>query len=342
MQKDNLEPRQITFPGSLWEALEELAPELNLKDKRGNHSKLVRAMVSAGVVNWQESPYVGRSSRLTILVTGQGHVFYHLVQVLRLNSRRERLPFVLEMKPEKRGEYRDRAEENEAAWFRDLWLLNHFAAWQGEDPDELALLSSYVDRGGTDSKIADLPVHQPAGRVLTREVISGLRDYVQWQADEPGLDRVDFPIDVPTQNLEVTVVVDADLYRHTVKNASQIADLDVEFRNREGARFDVRELGRDPENRIDVHRGKCLGPEHAAKAELVQKALRELDERVRAVAEGTVKDDGPVLDDAGREKLNAAFRLPERFLFHHLQWPLPYLGIEVCVHWEKPRRGEPG
>ena len=331
--------KQVTLTEPLWEQLDELGVEFEFRDKRGVHSPLVREMVSAAVTKWRESPYVCRSARHTVLVTRDGHVFYRLLQVLKLNSSRDRLPCLLEMKPEKRQYFLhqlSRLEAEEAEWFRSRWLLNHFAVWLGHElkgPPH----SSWVDREGTYTKVADLPVNQGRGRYLVREILAGIQDYVQWQEEERGDDRVDIPIDIPTRNLEVIVVVDADLYRRSSPADNDFPNLDLEFRNREGARFEGKEPALDPENSMEVSEGKQLMGRISTKAEPIVNDLRELGERLAAIAEAEAGN-GAVLTVEGQEMLRQAFQRPERFLFYRLEWPSPYFGLEVCVRWEKPLR----
>src|SRR6185295_16785950 len=105
MAKDHRQAKQKTMTDALWDQLEELGVELEYRDKRGAHSPLVREMVSAAMTKWRKSPYVCRSARHLVFVTREGHVFYRMIQVLKLNSSREKLPCILEMKPEKRRDF---------------------------------------------------------------------------------------------------------------------------------------------------------------------------------------------------------------------------------------------
>ncbi len=351
-----MEPRAIKIPDKLWETLGRVGEDLGYtaRNRRGAHSRLVREMVSAAVTKWEESPYVARSAKHVALVTRDGHLFYRQVQVLKLNKGRDRLPCLLDLHASRR------ADARETEWVEPRWLLNYFAAWQRADAaiGEDEPLDQWVDRQGTDAKIADLHVNQEAERMLTREIVAGLQGYVQWKAprqlradrrtpNRREHDRVNFPIDIPTVNLEIVVAVDADLYRATARTEAQrreIADLKLELRNRELARFednvfwkddfnplrnlDGKFLGQRAESEGETTRRRTAGPEAA-----VRKALEELKGRLEALIDVRVKDHEVV---PNKKALREALKLPDSYLYYTLEWPSPYFGVEVGIQWEKP------
>ncbi len=327
------QPRQVVV-NDLWDVLGDLGEELEYPDRRGSHSKVAREMISAAVTRWRHSPYVCTSAQHVFLVTSSGDVFYRQKHVLRLNSAREKLPCIVEMKPEKRRDFfADCREADVASWFRSKWLINHFAVWRGTSA-EGEPLASWVDRNGMEYKMADLLVDQGAKRMLTREIVVGVEDYVQRQESGRGYDRLDVPLDIPTRNLEVIVMIDAGLYKDTA-SVDETPDLGVEFRNRENARFEGREVANDLENPMEIFLGRRLHGENSAKTEPVLESLNELEARLKHLAQAAVGDE-PVLDDPGRKRLWDAFKRPERFVFCRLLWTSPYLGLDVCVSWEKP------
>ncbi|MEA2600917.1 MAG: hypothetical protein QOF89_1909 [Acidobacteriota bacterium] len=343
-----MKSRAIKMPEDLWEFLGNLGKDLGYKDPRGLHSRLVREMVSAAATKWQESPYVARSARNVVLVTRDGHLFYRQVQVLKLNKKRDRLPCLLDFHASRR------ADIGGVAWFQPSWFLNHFAAWHGEGVSIVAdkPLDTWVDRHGTDAKMADLLVNQGSERILTREIVAGLKDYVQWKGTQREEDRVDFPIDIPTLNLEIIVIVDMALYRKTVITESdkqEIANLKVEFRSRELARFEGDVIGRDAFNRMSLPLlGRCLIGSPGPNAEKIRKGvydpeaemrqnLDDLKKRIEFLAQAKVKSE-PVVPPEEREALQNALMLPESFLYYKLGWPSPYFGIEVGIQWEKPEK----
>src|SRR6266849_6053932 len=95
---------QVRMSASLWNLVGEIAQDLGHKDGRGRHSAVIREMIAASAANWTHSPYVCRSARHTVFVTKDGNIFHRQVQILRLNTRREKLPCTIEMKPEKRDD----------------------------------------------------------------------------------------------------------------------------------------------------------------------------------------------------------------------------------------------
>jgi len=343
-----MKSRAIKMPEDLWAFLGKLGEELGYKDPRGLHSRLVREMVSAAATKWQESPYVARSAKNLALVTRDGHLFYKQVQVLKLNKKRDRLPCLLDLHAFRR------ADVGGGAWHQQSWLLNHFAVWRGESAATGVLLDTWVDRHGMDAKMADLLINQGAERILTREIVAGLEDYVQWKGSQREDDRVDFPIDIPTLSLEIIVVVDADLYRKTAitdSDKKEIPNLRLEFRNRELARFESDAISRDNFNRIDPPiLGKCLGKFVDTQSEKSRKInpdleaeiwtrLDELRIRIDTITQGKMKS-GPVVSTKEREALRKAFVIPSSFLYYKLVWPSPYFGVEVGIQWEKPEKPE--
>jgi hypothetical protein len=341
--------RQITMniPVSLWDAVAELGHALGYDDGRGIHSPLMREIVSAVVLKWRKSPYICHSANHIVFVTADGHVFYKLVQELQLNSKRKRLPFILEMKPEKQKDFllRRQSGMEEAAWFRSRWLLNHFSVWQGRGITG-SLLSSWVDHEGTTSKSADLDIDQGPGRFVTRELVVGIQDYVQWRnvgagstspVTETTFDRVDLPIDIPTRDLKISVIVDTRLYRNTgFASEEEIPSLAMEFRNREGAKFEDPAISRDPENLIaEECTGRFFGKNRTLKTEQMLVNLKDLSVRISSLLEAQA-DNGPILKEEGRGRIRETFKFPEHFLYYELEWPSPQFGLEVCVGWEKP------
>lgn len=240
---------QIRMSSALWNMVGEVAQELDLKDARGGHSEVIREMVAAAAAKWVHSPYVCHSAAYTVLVSKEGNIFSRYVQILHLNSPRRKLPCFTEMKPEKKEYYHrmccEKGDEDENKWFLDQWLLNYFSVWSGrkgaDDLDSFkgAPLDSHVDNVGTTYKSADLAVHAVGGRFLTREIIVGLRDYVQWKQPSPEeeiYDRIGLPIDIPTTNLEFCVIVDKDLFAHGEGEGISRLALKLEIANRPALR----------------------------------------------------------------------------------------------------------
>jgi hypothetical protein len=321
----------------LWRLVGDIAHELGYdEDKRGAHSVLIREMVGAVASKWRYSPYVCTSARLVVLVNQKGEVFYWLMQVIKLNSERQKLPCFLEMKPEKKIYYQSICPEgvDQSEWFRAQWLFNYFAVWQGKG---LAgkRLSHSVDRSGIDSKMADLSVNLGPGRFVTREVIAGFKDYVQWDEGGAGYDRADFPIDIPTYDLKVIVVVDEGLYRNTLTSDGEISGLALEFRNRELARFSGRDIALYPEVQIEELSGRSFGEEGGQE---VFHSLMDLKSRVSDLM--TMEVDGSaVISEKYKTDMVDSIEMPRKLLFYVLGWRSPQLGVEVCVRWEKPSRG---
>lgn len=347
---------QIRMSSALWNLVGEIAQELGYKDARGRHSVVIREMIAAAAAKWAHSPYVCRSDKHTIYVTKDGSVFARQVQVIRLNSPRERLPCFVEMKPEKREYYhrdylcrKEQGEEvgEESHWFLGQWLVNSFSVWNGKkDADDIESfrqppLSSCIDTFGTTSKSADLAVHAVGGRFLTREIVIGLVDYVQWKEDgAPIFDRFDIPIDIPTTDLDVCVVVDQELFTSMDIEADGIANLALEFRNRESALFSSKEVALYPEVGINELYGRASQNDGVDEgADEMFSKLRRLRERVSTVLAGQSSEKARTSTRKGATAVGPTLQLPRNFLFYWLRWPTPHLGIEACIRWEKPVKG---
>ena len=337
-QRRNEKP--VRIPMSLWNQIAEIAKlQKRNTDKRGPHTHLANEMIAAAVAKWMFSPYVCLKTRHVALITASGHVFFRTVQQLSLNSDRQLLPCVVQMKPEKRDDYFRQHQalgprEARGDWLERRWIINHFAAWQGHGLQGEPL-SCAVDRLGIESKIVDLPLSNLNGSSLTREIVAGWREYVQWQdgrpaAEAPKYDRMAFNVDLPTTNFETLVFVDEDLYPGDQSNPR----LDIEFRNRERARYAEKDvvLAFD-ENRI-LHQQSSAGTADDAPGLVAH--LAELLARLGTLADATV--DGLPVVAAADAKLIHSLKVPKRFLYLDMAWPSPHWGIQVCVRWKKPVR----
>ncbi len=339
---------QIRMSSSLWNQIGEIARELGFQDARGGHSGLIRAIVEAAVAKWRHSPYVCRSAQHVVYVTKEGNIFFRQVQLLKLNTPREKLPCFIEMKPEKREYYHQRhvktgAEPHQG--FLHQWLLNYFSVWNGKKAaDDIEAfrenpLDSYVDTFGTTSKSADLAVYAGGGRFLTREIVAGFRDYVQWKSpNTPNFDRFDIPIDIPTVGLDVCVIVNQEIFARLGVGDDEISNLALEFRNRESARFEGREVALFPDVGFEEQFGRS--PDDDGADEMLSK-VRSLRKRVFAILDSKTSGGTKVVDYADEPSIKSALdELPQHFLFYRLRWPEPHSGLEVCVRWEKPIQPE--
>lgn len=334
--------KNVKMDPSHWDALARIGRDLGVvHDNSGNHSQLIREMVSAAVIRWQESPYICQKADYVVWVTREGHVFFRQEQLLKLNKKRERLPCLLEMKPEKRRDFFESKTigKDEASWFRSHWLINYFGVWHDDE-----LLDAHVDRRGIDVKQADLLVDQEPGSILRREIVVGATDYVQRRPKESRheYDRVGFPLDLPTRNLRALVVVDLDLYKGGSRRTEEISKLKLEFRNRESARFEGDWISHDECNPMDSPReGAHLHgiPAPNSEEEMILNEIRSFKERIQVLAQSEVAD-GFVVPKEQRLALEDTLKIPEQFLYYGLGWPSPHLGVEVCVRWQKPEKME--
>jgi hypothetical protein len=252
------------------------------------------------------------------------------------------MPSFMEMKPEKLSYYRMGTPPgiDESDWLRHQWLINHFAIWNGKktatelEAFQQAPVGSYIDTFGVTFKASDLPVHALSGRFFTREIVVGLRDYVQWKV--PGteiFDRIDFPIDIPTVDLNICVVIDLALFEPMGIAEEEISSLALEIRNRENARFEGKEVALYPGAGLEEQYGRSPLDDGA---DLALLQVRRLKQRVSAILHSTTTFGQNAAELTNREVIDSSLSLPQSFLFYTMRWPSPHLGIQACVRWEKP------
>lgn len=341
------ETKQVTMmlPVAMWNSIGKLARQLGYSDGRGSHTRIVRETLSSFLGREQSSPYVCHKAEHVVFVTRDGHVFHRQREELQLNTKLRQLPCSMKMKPEKMMDFLLRRDPGlpEAEWFKSCWLLNYFVASHQGAP-----LSSWVDRDGTTAKGASLTIDQGPNRLITREYLIGLRDYVQWRETASGLllpeadinfDRIDLVLQIPTRNLDIVVVVDSALYRNTpFASESEIPALAMELRNPEGTLFEDRTIAQDPENPMTREiSDRYIGQGRPPQTDEILEKLGELQKRIFSIGEAEA-DNGPVLNEEERQRMADAFKLPEHFLFYTLEWPTPQVALSVCVRWEKPVR----
>jgi len=121
------------------------------------------------------------------------------------------------------------------------------------------------------------------------------------------------------------------LYRFSGIEPHEIADLDLEFRNGESARFDGHDVVLAPENPYEGLKGSSSSDKGYDEA---CRQLSQLERRIQFLANQSTSDGQAVVEDKNR--LLSEFKVPEDFLFYILDWPSPHLGLEVCVRWAKP------
>jgi hypothetical protein len=349
MSKEQTKQVTMNVPLRLWQAAEQLGRDLGYRDKRGVHTRILREIISAHVHRIRFSPYICRSARHVVFINRDGDMFHWQKEGLQLSQELRHLPCCQKMKPEKKKDFLQRRDPrlSEAEWFRSLWLINYFAAW-----NQGVRLSSWVDHEGTTAKKASLDIGQGPNRLVTREYLIGIRDYVQWRDTASGLrlpeadtnfDRIDLVQQIPTRNLSISVMVDTDLYRKTpFASEKEIPKLAAEFRNLEGTLFEDRSIAQDPENPAVEVSDSYIGQQPAPpKAHQMRDLLTELRSHITTVGAAEA-DNGPVLPDEGRQRLAESFQLPDHFLFYEFGWEAPQSELSVGVRWEKPVRLTPG
>ncbi len=306
-----------------------------------DRSTFVRDLVGIEHALWRRSPYVCLKAQHYVLVTKTGEVLYHRNEILRLNDDISQIPARLMMKAEKRAYFSQRQSPDDV---RRIWLMNNFSLWMG-DRAEGDPLDSQSDRTGLSSKVVMLRCHLPDGATVLRESCIALEDYAQHlgsggDEDTDFYDRVDILVDIPTRELELIVVVDADLHGNDQRLGLQERRLKLELRNREEVPF---------------------ANTHALQAVLQDKFLRRIGNRYPPQEEtdgfyddsieqigiqfdlfqkriGQIAQIPECLGHEGAAERLLSIDLPQRYLFYRTLWSWVHTGLYLSIKWVKPER----
>lgn len=301
-----------------------------------SQSSFVRELVDKEAALWLESPYWVDRELAFVFIDREGSAYFRSLQAIHLQRKRALLPCRLALKAEKQR-HLDRTNGSVEGVIHDRWIVNRFSAWKGdlrgdEAPVDEEPLDSVSDPAGLGAKTADLSVHQPAGVRLVRETLVGVRDFVQRASGSEELlsdDRAEIPLEVPTRELEIRVVVDTSLFR-APGDLERDLRLDYEIRNLESARLEDRFVaGMDRPIRWLQFRFPSRDHEGATFVEgrrACLDSLQALANRLAALGESPSDGGSPVSAPAG-------------YLFGRLRWHRPYLGFCACVTWPKPEAG---
>lgn len=303
-----------------------------------NRSLLIREVLQREGFLWLDAPYIATSTNNFVFVSRDGDMYLLQESRLFLLDKREALPCRISMKPEKELEWeRQFAEaQNFGDRIRSRWLINHFSAWD-ENPDDA--IATHVDRLGITSKGADLAVGAPQGTAISREILVGNREYVQWGTEgDTQNDRAMVGPDIPTLNFSAAVMIDLDLYRQTMKRKH--AQTDFQLRNQDHALMHTEKYLSDA-NANDWHGGRepgCPKRMEAHRDEVLERFKRFLFRLHQLADKKTVWEDGdkkPIVTPEARDRIMKVKR-PKEFLFGLLKWPMPPVGLQVCLTWNKP------
>lgn len=322
--------------------LDTLARVLGLDDSRGARSSVLRFVGDQEIAEWLDSPYYCQEAKYFVVVTASGDMYYLERKSLFLNRERQRLPGRVMIKPE----FRLRGEREHIARGRPSpveWMFNHFAVW-ADSAGELEPIATATDRTGAEEKFVDMEISQGKDTAISREIVLGLRGYIQWhEVGDRTDDRADLHIDLPTVHMEARIIVDLDLYPPD-DPASRTADLGCELRNSDLAKYQGYHI--DSEGNpllMRTVRWQGLGQLRREDEAVVKEVRREfsvLQERLKKLATTScVMGDGrPLIDDEDYRSRMMKLKLPKRFLCGRLTWRRPYQGVVLSLTWNKPRK----
>ncbi len=311
------------------ESLEQLAEELRLDPKR-DRSRIIRDLVSREARTWAEAPYVSLKTSGFVYATARRTLLYWIKQDLILVNDRERIPCKVSIKPERKDHFEQPSSDKK----EDRWLINYFAIFRGEN-----LVVQDTDRTGITTKFVDVPVNLPQDTAIKREILCAASDYVeQERPNERYDDRTDVPVDIPTLELDLRIVVDSEVYADG--HQREHAGVDFELRNREHAK-----LSGLIDRKLRWSRGRYPSPAlkpRTSYLKLLESSRESLSQLINRISEVTNKEevafsDGePLVCNAEKRSELLRVKMPKTFLFGHLNWSMPQQNLVVCLAWNKP------
>jgi len=300
-----------------------------------DRSSFIRRVVESEATLWLNSPYVSQRTLHFMFISKTGTFFYRRQENLRMNFDIEILPVNLEMKWEQVNRFLNKFRETPDE-IRKLWLLNNFSVWHSIE-DKKPFVEK-EDKYGLVSKHVALSVNLLAGQEIIRESCAVVSDYAQYkekdkessQRWEP-YDRADFSVDIPTRNVEIIVVIDADLWAHSAINLDTLsAPLNFVYRNRDEVAFQGEgRQGYDPSlQRVTSFSSKKDGDE------LYEESLKSARTNFKGMVSrftelGLRKDQ---ITNGGK----GPGQPPKKFFFYRIVAPWVATGLLLSVRWVKP------
>ncbi|UQA56185.1 hypothetical protein [Polyangium aurulentum] len=323
-----------------------------------DRSAYIRDCVGFDLTMWRKSPYTAAHSQNYILVTRDGAFVFHRREHLRLNEAPDQVRVGIEMKHEK---IRDYLRRGDASALARAFRLNMFVCRIPKAHGESVTVKNDID--GVTSKSVEFDMRRVATTDVTVETMTILEDYVQRQAegedgrpDDSPKDEAYVDVEVPTELLELVVVVDRDLYQGDSRRLHPFPKLRFELKNTRGAQFDresvlspnwnkKRALVERIHNSWDLDAPRAGDRLYTESVERAQAWIGELDGAMRACREGIVSDGGDrssaelladldaVLGDPGRYVY-----VPKQASFYRLLFRHCRMGLRLSITWTKPER----
>lgn len=344
-------------------------------DEPVERSVYVRDLLRSDAEMWLHSPYVVARSSNFLLVTRSGDFVFYRQEELRLNQKNVTVSADIAMKHDKIAYYLDDREliraRRKVGTIQDAWLLNVFVC---KTPDNR--LYPRMDPNGLTSKSVDFPTGLAKGCTVGLDTVVVLRDYAQYAGEGHGaprrpsessppapleIDEAYVDVQVPTELLELIVVLDQDLYRDDdTYGGEHRPPLEFVMKNTRGASFTKTS---QPE--------KSHGFDHDFLWRLGSRVLPDgeddegegADEKYRAslgTARQRVSDIAAALQgyqgrlqeqetSAERDRLLAQIQgvlgrrdellyFPEKAYFYHVKHAHCMMGLRLSVSWAKPGR----
>ncbi len=307
-------------------------------------SDYIRTLLEVEDALTRRSPYICTRANHFVFITATGDVLYHRAEDLHFRTRVKRILAKLSMKSEKRQYFTQKTLKE----VREAWLLNYFALWS----DAPKLVASGSDPTGLSTKMVVFDRHNledaslVEGTRFTREGFFLLQDYGQFfehpSNEGEDYDRVDILIDIPTEELNLTVVIDVNLYKQSLRYGSEYRESPrVELRNREEVKFTSAHsigtiLDRNFFRRIASYYPLPKGSrKHKVEtATHIKATFSTLEKRLKDIA----SESPSAFSEEFTARTLQRFKFPREYLFEHIKWTWPHIGFYLSPRWAKPDR----
>lgn len=294
-------------------------------------SDYVRSLIMHDYLIHKKSPYYSKNTNIILFVNKTGDFIFFKSENLHFNKLIESLPFRIEMKKEKFDYYLTK-EKN----VKDRWIVNEFSLSRMENGIK-KLIKKSSDLNGINLKQDSINIRKNIvkGSSFIRDTFVIMDDYVQYYEDNgeniESYDSLRCFVDIPTENMDIIVIVDHELYQKTTIYGDDFSpELSFDLRNGE----DV--IMEDNFNEIDPP----LQPFRIANSFPRKKNIKG-DEKYNETIEKIKKS-----IETLNEKINStneflnynSILLPDKYSFYNLIVPNVHIGLTWSINWPKPQK----
>lgn len=324
MERRNQDDR-VSMRGDDIQDLNDYRLEVGARRKVSSKTNFFKEPIVWDRFLWERSPYAVLRSQQFAYITGDRSVYYWVREKLKANTDLEKVNFAVQMKEAMRKAYQKRhaqvgSDLDEEEFTKSQWLISYFSVKK----DDGRIVGELSDESGVSRKTPELKLTEKIaqGSEFSREILVGLRDYVQFAEEDTSSpkDHVDIGVILPMENLEVAVLVDKNIY-----SSRDIPQLQLEVRNLEEVPF--------PSSDLSIFRHLKHGPAEDLKR--FRKLYRRFERHLRKLQTQQFCMNGKQI--IRHPELIPTF--PDSApLGYEIEWPWPHGPLLLCVNWRKPHK----